>query len=728
MPNRGPKANNCQRKRQTSTSCICTIIIILLYHLTIAQCQFPLPPNSANITTIRSPVDTNVTIKFKSPPIGTCTTVFPTQKQYTGYVTLPPFTVASVQQNYTINTFFWFVEARINANNAPLTIYINGGPGSSSMVGLFQESGPCQVVELAQNRLGTKPTDWGWDRSSNILFVDQPNQVGFSYDNRSNGSLNLFTGIITEPPSDILSGQSSNTYLNGTFSSNNVNATANTTEIAAYAIWHMLQGFLGTFPQYNPSTFSNSTQPGTVGVNLFAESYGGKYGPAFATFWEQQNKLRKAGSFSNNKTLEIRLASLGIMQGCLDDLVQGPFYPIFANNNTYGIQALSLTDQQTAASSFLSANGCQQLIQSCRNAVASQDPADEGDVATVNQICKTAETTCNNDVIGPFTDSGRDPYDITQKMPDPFPPSTYMEYLNNADVQAAIGVAVNYTESNLAVQNAFVQTGDYERANPIAQIAYLLSLGVRVALIYGDRDYLCNWLGGQAVSFSIAANTLGYDKFRSAGYAEIVVNDSYVGGVVRQYGNLSFSRVYDAGHLVPAYQPETAFTIFTRIIMGSDISLGEPADLSTYISNGTANATETAKAPDQLAPTCWVRNIDSTCSDDQKVMLQQGQGVIINGILYSASSNWKAPVSTISMIAGYPGTGPLSTASTGSAGPTPTQTGGAASTTKAPLTGVFTATSTPKTTKKSAAFNDEAVHLRWILLGCAGALIGALIF
>ncbi len=588
------------------------------------------------------------------------------------------------------------------------------------MVGLFQENGPCQVVEMAKGRLGTQPNEWGWDRSTNILYVDQPNEVGFSCDAPTKGSLNLFTSIIDEPPTDLPSGQPDYTFLNGTFSSNNDNTTTNTTEIAAHAIWHMLQGFLGTFPQYNPGTYSNSTKPGAVGVNLFAESYGGKYGPAFATFWEQQNILRKNGSIASNKTLEIHLTSLGIMQGCVDDLVQGRFYPIFANNNTYGIQALSLTDQQAAASSYLSANGCQQLIQSCRSAVASQDPADEGDVAAVNQICKTAQTTCNNEVIGPYTTSGRNVYDITQQDPDPFPTSTYLEYLNSADVQAAIGVALNYTQSNAAVNDAFIQAGDYERGDQIDQMVYLLSLGVRVALIYGDRDYLCNWFGGEAVSFSIAARSPAYAPFYSAGYADIVVNNSYVGGAVRQYGNLSFSRIYDAGHLIPAYQPETAFTVFTRIIMGSDISLGKHADLSTYKSNGTANATATAKAPDQAEPTCWVRNIGTTCTKDQKVMLQQGKGCIINGILYNECSDWKAPPSSIGMVAGYPGNGPSLTMTTGAP-----PTGSAASTTSEVLTGVFTATSTPSPTKKGTASSDQEVRMGFMLLGCVLSLVGA---
>lgn len=698
------------------------IVFALLLQSTYTNGQFPPPIDAvSDITTIHSQVDGNITIRYKSPPVGTCTTAFPTQKQYTGYISLPPFTLAPVQQNYSINTFFWFVEARTNPGSAPLTIYINGGPGSSSMVGLFQENGPCRVIEIAHDRIGTQPSEWGWDRSSNILYVDQPNQVGFSYDTPTNGSLNLFTSIITEPPSEVPSGQPDYTFLNGTFSTNNVNFTTNTTEIAAHAIWHMLQGFLGTFPQYNPGTFSNSTKAGTVGINLFAESYGGKYGPAFAALCEKQNMLRKNGSISSNKTLEVHLTSLGIMQGCVDDLVQGRFYPIFANNNTYGIQALSLTDQQAAASSYVSANGCQQLIESCRSAATSHDRGDEGDVSAVNQICRKAQDTCNNDVIGPFWGSGRSIYDITQNTLDPFPPNTYLTYLNDADVQAAIGVVVNYTQTSMAVNTAFARTGDYERGDQISQMAYLLSLGVRVALVYGDRDYICNWLGGEAVAFSIAAQLASYSPFYSAGYADIVVNNSYVGGAVRQYGNLSFSRIYDAGHLVPAYQPETAFTVFTRIIMGNDISLGKSVDLATYTSNGTTNATQTSEVPDRSDPSCWLMNIDKTCTDDQKTMLQNGQGVIINGVLYDQTSDWNEPPSSLALVAGYPGTGPTSTSSTE---PTSMGRGSSSTRTTNSLIGVFTATSIPSSTiKKGTAFRHRAANSGFALLGYILALV-----
>ena len=376
----------------------------------------------------------------------------------------------------------------MNANNAPLTIYLNGGPGSSSMVGLFQEAGPCEIVEIAAGKLGSRAREWGWDRSSNILFVDQPNQVGFSYDTLTNGSLDLLTSEIWAPPVVKPDGRSSTTFLNGTFSSGNTYSTANTSQIAAYAVWHMLQGFLNTFPQYGASNITNSTQS-AMGVNLFAESYGGKYGPIFASTFENQNQARKTGDLPAN-TIPINLVSLGIIQGCVDDLVQGRYYPIFAYNNTYGIQAYNLLQQSTVANNYLAVDGCQARILACRNAVAAQDPQNGGAVDSVNQVCQGAVETCNYDVIGPYQKSGRSVYDITQNLPDSFPGSWYLEYLNSADVQSGIGAAVNYTESNQNVATAFLATGDNDRGSQISDMAYLLSLGVRVALIYGDRDYM----------------------------------------------------------------------------------------------------------------------------------------------------------------------------------------------------------------------------------------------
>jgi len=447
------------------------------------------------------------------------------------------------------------------------------------------------------------------------------------------------------------------------------------------AIWHMLQGFMGVFPQYVPTN-------GSMGVHLFTESYGGKYGPAFATLWEQQNLRRSNASISPTGTIEIKLESLGIINGCVDDLVQSPYYPEMAVNNTYGLTAINPTRARLASASFYASGGCQDLINQCRTAVKTKDPENQGNVSSVSVICASAYTSCTSNVMEPYYDAGRSVYDISHYLPDAFPPSTYLEYLNTPAFQEAIGSPVNYTETNYQVVDAFTATGDYERESFVPAIAALLNSGVRVGLMYGDRDYICNWLGGEAISLAVAAQTSPQyaSLFPAAGYAPIIVNGSYIGGAVRQYGNLSFSRIYDAGHSVPAYQPETAFQVFARILMGTAISSGEAIDISSYSSSGPLNASQTNSLPASPSSTCYLRNIPETCTSDERQMIVENQGVIINGILYSSSSDWSTPAAASTVPAGSGGS----------------NTATATPTTGLP-TGFYTATSTPTPSKKSVA-------------------------
>ena len=214
------------------------------------------------------------------------------------------------------------------------------GPVAAAWWASSKRVGPCQVVEIARGRLGTVAREWGWDRSSNIVFIDQPVQVGFSYDQPTNASLNLIDETLQYPPSSRPITQPAYIFLNGTFSSDNSNFTANTSHIAAQAIWHFLQGFLTTFPEYNPGLKPDDPlTTGEVGVNLFTESYGGKYGPAIGSFFQQQNTRRQSDPVFANATLQTTLQSLGIMNGWIDLLTQIPFHPQFAFNNSYGHSA-----------------------------------------------------------------------------------------------------------------------------------------------------------------------------------------------------------------------------------------------------------------------------------------------------------------------------------------------------------------------------------------------------
>lgn len=133
-------------------------LVALLSTLTAAQ----FPSTSVNLTTITSPVDGNVTIRYKIPD-GACKTAYDSQQQYTGWVSVPgPFPA---------NMFFWFIGAREPTN--AMTIWLNGGPGVSSLFGMFTEVGPCEVIEKGLDQYETVAREWGWDRASNMLFIDQ---------------------------------------------------------------------------------------------------------------------------------------------------------------------------------------------------------------------------------------------------------------------------------------------------------------------------------------------------------------------------------------------------------------------------------------------------------------------------------------------------------------------------------------------------------------------------
>lgn len=636
------------------------------------RAQFPSWLNSANLTTVQSPLDSSITISY-TKPVGVCTTVFDDQEQIAGWVNVPG--------GYQTNIFFWFVAAR--DDTSMLSVYLNGGPGSSSMFGMFAEAGPCEVVEISDTQLGTAARKWGWDRASNMLFIDQPNQVGFSYDTPTNGTLDLYNNSILFPAQT--SPESDGDFLvhNGTFASQNANYTANTTTVAARAVYHMMQGFLTEFPQYNPP--SNSS----LGVNLFAESYGGHYGSAFAAQWQTENARRRNSTAAAASTVDIHLASLGLINGCVDDLVQGPYYASMLVNNSYGFRAVPTLQASLVNASFYASGGCQELILACRAAVNTSDPSDAGTSSTANSACAKAQSRCTAQMLDPYGTAGRSYYDIAHELPESFPPSYFIDYLNSAAVQSAIGSPVNFTMTSTTVYDAFVSTGDFERgSNLVSDIASLLKSGVRVGLVYGDRDFICNWLGGEALSLAVAESAGGQyaDRFPAAGYAPIIVNDSYIGGVVRQFANLSFSRIYQAGHFVPAYQPESAFQVFARIILGTDVGTGEVIDLTDFNTTGSANATSSLSLPDSPSATCYVWNLPTACNDAQISSLHAGDGVVINGVWYSASSDWPGPATDVLT--------PASATAT-AVGQVDTSTITAVPTALLTLTGVYTATATP---------------------------------
>ncbi|KAI9838451.1 MAG: hypothetical protein M1837_002473 [Sclerophora amabilis] len=508
--------------------------------------QLPKEPNG--VQTITSP--TNVTIRYKEPgKDGVCETT-PGVNSYSGYVDLAA----------DMHTFFWFFEARNNPSEAPLTLWLNGGPGSDSLIGLFQELGPCNISEDLQSELNP----YAWNEESNMLFLSQPYGTGFSYQEAAPGTINVNNGDYEEP---------SFGGINGRYPI--INATeVDTTDLAAVAAWHVLQGFLSNLPHLNSEIESKE-------FNLWTESYGGHYGPAFFNYFYEQNELIGNGT---NEGVQLSMNTLGIINGIIDEYIQAPYYPEFAVHNTYGIKAVNDTVYNYMKFACFMENGCLQQVDICRqlNRTSQSDQA----------ICSEAQSMCRDNVEGPYYEySGRGVYDIRHPYDDPTPPEYFLEYLNQASIQNSLGVNLNYTQTaNNEIYFAFQQTGDFVYPTFLEDLEMILDHGIRVALVYGDADYICNWFGGEAVSLQI--NYTNSEEFRAAGYTPFIVDGTEY-GEVREYGNFSFTRMYEAGHEVPYYQPLASLEIFRRVINHLNLADGSTPITANYTTTGNANATHT---------------------------------------------------------------------------------------------------------------------------------------
>ncbi|GMJ05254.1 serine carboxypeptidase-like 44 [Hibiscus trionum] len=93
-------------------------------------------------------------------------------RQFSGYI--------NIDSNATRSLFYYFVEAEEDPLDKPLTIWLSGGPGCSSVGDSFFGVGPFIITSNAH---GLKRNPYAWNKVSNMLFIDSPVGTGWSYSN-----------------------------------------------------------------------------------------------------------------------------------------------------------------------------------------------------------------------------------------------------------------------------------------------------------------------------------------------------------------------------------------------------------------------------------------------------------------------------------------------------------------------------------------------------------------
>ncbi|KAG8879953.1 hypothetical protein FRB98_005442 [Tulasnella sp. 332] len=263
---------------------------------------------------------------------------------------------------------------------------------------------------------------------------------------------------------------------------------ADSSKSAASKIWVMLQTFFETYPQYEGRE-----------LILATESYGGHYGPEFVTYFDAQNKRIRQGGLKGEV---ITVSALMLNNGWIDPVTQYASYPGFAAHPPGYTPFISNSVFNTATKFLREKGGCLDQVKACN-----------ADGATDNS-CPNAAQFCADYVVGPSL-GDRDPYDIRSKAPDPLPPSGYIDFLQRPNIQKAIGAEVRYLECNDPVGGKFVAEGDY-----------------------GDADYICNWVGGLALTREM--EWYGKHKFGKMLFKDVKISGVGHVGEVINVDNFSF--------------------------------------------------------------------------------------------------------------------------------------------------------------------------------------------
>jgi cathepsin A (carboxypeptidase C) len=114
--------------------------------------------------------------------------------------------------------------------------------------------------------------------------------------------------------------------------------------------------------------------------------------------------------------------------------------------------------------------------------------------------------------------------------------------------------------------------------NLAPKVTDILDNSTLEVLVYsGDKDFICNWRGGEA--WTTGCKWTGKEDFDKAEYADWNVGNA-AAGALRQHGKLQFLRVFEAGHMVPMNQPEAALQMIKEFTSGglNTTAPAEPED------------------------------------------------------------------------------------------------------------------------------------------------------
>ncbi|KAJ7518690.1 hypothetical protein O6H91_20G003600 [Diphasiastrum complanatum] len=419
-------------------------------------------------------------------------------RQYAGYVT--------VDERAGRALFYYFTEAESDSSSKPLTLWLNGGPGCSSIGGgAFTELGPF-FPNVSGN--GVSKNVYSWNQASNLIFLESPAGVGWSYSN------------------------SSSDYGNAT------------DEKTARDTLMFLLGWFKKFPEYK-----------TRDLYIAGESYAGHYVPQLAHLLLEYNRLpgnfifNLKGILIGNPLLNLAVDTEAMYEyfwshGLIsDDTYEAVMHSCDFDDYVLGVEHNvsnkcddKMTESNNEVGQFI--NNYDVILDVCLPSLVLQE------VRLKQQI---TQRSYGVDVC---IDGERD------------------LYFNLPEVQKSLHANTTGLPYYWTMCDGPVQYNNIDGSmNIIPIIGKILKAGIRVWVFSGDQDSVVPLTGTRSQINKLAKSLdLGTTLSYRAWYAQ-----AQVGGWTQIYGNLTYATVRGAAHMVPYTQPARALILFKKFIAGKSL-------------------------------------------------------------------------------------------------------------------------------------------------------------
>ncbi|XP_024375470.1 serine carboxypeptidase-like 22 isoform X2 [Physcomitrium patens] len=426
--------------------------------------------------------------------------------QYAGYI--------DVGETKSKHLFYWFVEAdNKSPSSLPIAFWFNGGPGCSSVGdGLLTELGPFRVSYSGNLTFN----EHSWNKEANVVFVESPVAVGFSYSNKK---------------SDYAAFSDAQTATD------------------AYSF---LVNWFTSYPEYLKND-----------MYIIGESYGGHYVPQLVQQVVKHNKSPGA-QFLNLKGFAVGNAWTDAYfdnKGSIDyfhshSLISDETYKSLIDNCDLGHE-FPIDVPNTSAK--------------CNNATLVLYNMDLSGLNVYNIYGPSCNLPYNNVSTQEIMNQKTPSFPASAAID---PCLDYVTpYLNKADVKRALHVSpdIEWTECSNTVFNKYAVSDILSSMLPVYR--ELLQTGLRIMVYSGDFDGRVPTTGTRAwiSQLGIQVKKPWY-PWVHGGPRESNTGGGQVSGYAQVYEkNFTFSTVRAAGHLVPADQPKRALALFHSFLTGKPL-------------------------------------------------------------------------------------------------------------------------------------------------------------